>query len=156
MSFIRQEVESPDKYDRFIAKFDVFQSMVEDKKRLQTELTHIKSEYFERIKPLEDELASVIKKLEANLPKLDGVISVSQEPASGQKFSRGQLGVAIKDLLRSNPEKSFKPREIAEALDTKGTSVSLWFNKYGLGDNEIERVPVGEEGKRFVYRIRQY
>ena len=156
MSFIRQEVESPDKYDRFIAKFDVFQSMVEEKKRLQVELNHIKTEYYERIKPLEDELALVIKKLEANLPKLDGVVSVAPEQPGVQKFSRGQLGVAIKDLLRSNSERSFKPREIAEALETKGTSVSLWFNKYGLDDNELERVPVGQEGKRFVYRIRQY
>jgi hypothetical protein len=151
MSAIKREIGSPDKYDLFIQRIDYFQSLVEEKKNLQAEINQIQKELNEKIKPLEDELASVIKKLETNLSKLEGSAVIQTGPS---KFGRGQLGSSIKELLRSNPEKSFKPREIAEALMTKGTTVSLWFNKYGLNDPEIERVPAGKEGKRFVYKIK--
>jgi SMC interacting uncharacterized protein involved in chromosome segregation len=151
MSAIIKESGSPDKYDLFIQRIDYFQSLVEEKKNLQAEINKIRNEFNEKIKPLEDELSSIIKKLETNLSKLEGSASI---PAAASKFGRGQLGSSIKELLRSNPEKSFKPRDIAEALGTKGTTVSLWFNKYGLNDPEIERVPAGKEGKRFVYKIK--
>ncbi|TLU87885.1 MAG: hypothetical protein FDX21_03465 [Chlorobium sp.] len=151
MNIIKRESGSPDKYDLFIQRIDHFQSLVEEKKRLQAEICQIQTEYQEKIRPLEDELATIIKKLETNLSKLEG--AAPAQPSS-QKFGRGQLGASIKELLRSNPDKSFKPRDIAEALDTKGTTVSLWFNKYGVDDDEIERVPAGKEGKRFVYKIK--
>lgn len=151
MSIIKKDTGSPDKYDLFIQRIDFFQSLVEEKKKLQAEISQIQKEFNEKIKPLEDELASIIKKLETNLSKLEG----AAPPQTGNsKFSRGQLGASIKELLRSNSEKSFKPREIAEALNTKGTTVSLWFNKYGLNDPEIDRVQAGKEGKRFLYRIK--
>jgi SMC interacting uncharacterized protein involved in chromosome segregation len=151
MSIIKRDTGSPDKYDLFIQRIDYFQSLVEEKKNLQAEINRIQIEFNEKIRPLEDELSSVIKKLETNLSKLEGS---APQPAGNSKFSRGQLGASIKDLLRSNPEKSFKPRDIAEALNTKGTTVSLWFNKYGLNDPEIDRVQSGKEGKRFLYRIK--
>ncbi len=151
MSSIRKDIGSPDKYDLFIQKIDYFQSLVEEKKNLQSEISQIRTEFNEKIKPLEDELSTIIRKLETNLSKLEGS---APEQSSIQKFGRGELGASIKDLLRSNPEKTFKPRDIAEVLNTKGTAVSLWFNKYGLADSEIERIPAGKEGKRFVYKIK--
>jgi hypothetical protein len=151
MSPIKKDTGSPDKYDLFIQRIDYFQSLVEEKKKLQAEISQIQKEFNEKIRPLEDELTTIIKKLETNLSKLEGS---APEPTGTSKFSRGQLGASIKELLRSNPEKSFKPRDIAEALNTKGTTVSLWFNKYGLNDPEIDRVQSGKEGKRFLYRIK--
>ena len=151
MGTIKKETGSPDKYDLFIQRIDYFQSLVEEKKNLQAEISQIQKEFNEKVRPLEDELSIVIKKLETNLSKLEG--SAPAVTASS-KFGRGQLGASIKELLRSNPDKSFKPRDIAEALDTKGTTVSLWFNKYGITDPEIDRVPAGKEGKRYVYRIK--
>ena len=153
MNFIKRDAGSPDKYDIFIQRVDSFQSLVEEKKRLQAEMSQIQTEYMEKIRPLEDEFAAVIKKLETNLAKLEGA-SASPAPSTIQKFSRGQLGTAIKELLRTNADRSFKPREIAEALNTKGTTVSLWFNKYGVGDPEVDRIPSGKDGKRYVYRIK--
>jgi len=152
MNFIKKDAGSPDKYDIFIQRIDSFQSLVEEKKRLQAEMSQIQVEYMEKIRPLEDEFAAVIKKLETNLARLEGTSAPA--PSTIQKFSRGQLGMAIKELLRTNADRSFKPREIAEALDTKGTTVSLWFNKYGVGDPEVERIPSGKDGKRYVYRIK--
>ena len=151
MSAIRKDIGSPDKYDLFIQKIDYFQSLVEEKKNLQENISQIRTEFNEKIKPLEDELSTIIRKLETNLSKLEGSAPVQ---SSNQNFGRGELGTSIKDLLRSNPEKTFKPRDIAETLNTKGTAVSLWFNKYGLADSEIERIPAGKEGKRFVYKIK--
>ncbi|NTW68593.1 MAG: hypothetical protein HGB23_01940 [Chlorobiaceae bacterium] len=151
MSTQKTESGTPDKYDIFVQKIDFFQSLVEEKKSLQTKIASIQKECQEKIRPLEEELSGIIKKLEANLSKLEG----GAPPEAGTaKFSRGQLGSSIKDLLRSNPLKTFKPREIAEALNTKGTTVSLWFNKYGVNDAAIERVPAGKNGKRYVYKIR--
>ncbi|MEI7694488.1 MAG: hypothetical protein WCI64_02410 [Chlorobium sp.] len=150
----KREGGSPDKYDIFIQRIDFFQSLVEDKRRLQSEIEQIESEYSEKIRPLEDELAVVLRKLESNLARLEAS-PVSTSVESGiQKLSRGQLGASIKELLRTNPETSFKPRDIAEALNVKGNTVSLWFNKYGINDAEIERIPSGKEGKRFVYKIK--
>ena len=151
MSNIKRDTGSPDKYDLFIQRIDSFQSLVEEKKNLQAQIYQIQQEFQEKIRPLEEELSSIIKKLEVNLSKLEGSAPAQ---SSGQKFERGQLGTLIKELLRSNPEQTFKPKDIAEALNTKGTTVSLWFNKYGLADSEIERIPAGKEGKRFVYKIK--
>lgn len=151
MSAIIKESGSPDKYDLFIQRIDYFQSLVEEKKSLQAKISLIQKEFNEKVRPLEDELANVIKKLETNLLRLEGAASV---PTASSKFARGQLGASIKELLRMNPDKSFKPRDIGEALNIKGTTVSLWFNKYGVADPEIDRVPTGKEGKRFVYKIR--
>jgi len=151
MSTIRKDIGSPDKYDLFIQRLDYFQSLVEEKKNLQAKISQIRTEFNEKIKPLEDELSTILRKLETNLSKLEGS---APEQSSTQKFGRGELGASIKDLLRSNPEKNFKPRDIAGVLNTTGTAVSLWFNKYGLADSEIERIPTGKEGKRFVYRIK--
>jgi len=151
MSAVRTDIGSPDKYDIFIQKIDYFQSLVEEKRNLQANIGQIKSEFNEKIKPLEDELSSIIRKLESNLSKLEGF---APDQSTNQKFGRGELGASIKDLLRSNPEKTFKPKDIAEALNTKSTTISLWFNKYGVSDSEIERIPTGKEGKRFVYQIK--
>ena len=151
MSTAKKDTGSPDKYDLFIQRIDYFQSLVAEKKNLQAQISQIQNEFNEKIRPLEDELSTIIKKLETNLSKLEGSVS---EPVISQKFGRGQLGASIKELLRSNPDKTFKPRDIAEALNTKGTTVSLWFNKYGLNDPEIDRVQAGKEGKRFLYRIK--
>ncbi len=153
MSALKKDIGSPDKYDLFIQKIDHFQTLVEEKKKLQAKIAETQSEFQEKIKPLEDELNSIIKKLESNLSKLEG--TAPAETTVTSKFGRGQLGAAIKNLLRSNPDKTFKPRDIGEALNTKGTTVSLWFNKYGATDPEIERVPAGKDGKRFVYQIKK-
>lgn len=150
------DVASPDKYDIFIQRIDSFQSLVEEKKRLQAEISQIQTEYMDRVRPLEDDLATVIRKLETNLAhlsKLEGTV-VTSAPSTLQKFGRGQLGTSIKEFLRTNSDKCFKPRDIAEALNTKGTTVSLWFNKYGVDDAEVDRVPSGKNGKRYVYRIK--
>ncbi|NTU97068.1 MAG: hypothetical protein HGA62_04540 [Chlorobiaceae bacterium] len=151
MSVIKKDIGSPDKYDIFIQKIDHFQSLVEEKKKLQIKIAETQKEFQEKIKPLEDELNAVIKKLETNLAKLEGAAPQENAPS---KFGRGQLGTAIKNLLRSHPNKTFKPRDIGDALNIKGTTVSLWFNKYGSTDPEIERVPSGKDGKRFVYTIK--
>ncbi|NTW84356.1 MAG: hypothetical protein HGB36_13525 [Chlorobiaceae bacterium] len=151
MSAIKKDIGSPDKYDIFIQKIDHFQSLVEEKKQLQTKIAETQKEFQEKIKPLEDELNAIIKKLETNLAKLEGAAPQEKAPS---KFGRGQLGTAIKNLLRTHPSKTFKPRDIGDALNIKGTTVSLWFNKYGATDPEIERVPSGKDGKRFVYKIK--
>ncbi|TCD48858.1 hypothetical protein [Chlorobium sp. N1] len=148
-----QDGISPDKFDRFIEKFDQFQSLVEEKKNLQAKIARMRDEFNETIRPLENELASIIRNLESNLSRLEGG-SAQKAATSSRRFSRGQLGTAIKDLLRAHPAKAFKPREIADALGTKGTTISIWFNKYGAADNDIERIPTGKEGKRFLYKIR--
>ncbi|ASQ89916.1 hypothetical protein CHL67_02365 [Prosthecochloris sp. GSB1] len=155
MNMKKSDVSTPDKYDLFIQRFDQFQSLVDEKKELQEKIAQIQNECQERILPLENELSSVIRRLDQRLSKLEGATEKAESGESGYiKYGRGQLGQAIKNLLRSNPEKAFKPKEIAEALKTKGTSVSLWFNKYGMTDSEIERIPSGKGGKRFVYKVR--
>jgi len=143
-----------DKYDLFIQKIDHFQSLVEEKKQLQDKIAAIEQEYTERIRPLQLELDTIIKQLDQNLAKLETTPATPATSSGYTKYGRGQLGEAIKDLLRSNPDKAFKPKEIATALNTKGTSVSLWFNKYGTPENYIERIPAGAGGKRFVYKFK--
>ncbi len=155
MAIMQKDMSSPDKYDRFIQKIDHFQYLVEQKKELQEKISAIQHEYHERIQPLETELEGIIRELDRNLAKLEATAEApAKESGEFTKYGRGQLGIAIKDLLRSNPDRTFKPKDIAKALNTKGTAVSLWFNKYGLGDEEIERIPAGAGGKRFVYKIR--
>ena len=154
MNISKRDTVAPDKYDLFIQKIDQFQSLVEKKKELQDSIARIQSEYEERIRPIEDELAVVIKELDKNLSKLESATEATAAKGGYTKYGRGQLGEAIKDLLRSNPSRTFKPKEIADALNTKGTAVSLWFNKYGIADEEIERIPSGKGGKRFVYKIK--
>ena len=150
----RGDRTAPDKYDLFIQKIDQFQSLVEKKKELQDTVAQIQHEYEQKVRPIKDELATVIKKLDQNLSKLEAATGTKSSEEGYTKYGRGQLGIAIKDLLRTNPEKAFKPKEIADSLNTKGTAVSLWFNKYGLADQEIERIPAGKGGKRFVYKIK--
>jgi len=154
MTMKSQDVSTPDKYDLFIQRIDQFQSLVEKKKELQNTLSRIQNEFAERLAPVENELAVVIKQLDQNLSRLESAKAATSSAGAYTKYGRGQLGEAIKDLLRSNPEKAFKPKEIADALNTKGTNVSLWFNKYGLTDNEIDRIPSGTGGKRFLYKIK--
>ena len=151
----KSDASTPDKYDLFIQKFDEFQSLVDKKKELQEKIALIQNECRERIQPVQNELSSIIKRLDQRLSRLEETTGKT-EPRSGghTRYGRGQLGAAIKELLRSQPQRSFKPKEIADALNTKGTSVSLWFNKYGMADDEIERVPSGKGGKRFVYKIK--
>jgi len=136
---------SPDKYDIFIQKIDHFQSMVEEKKALQEKIARMHNEFKVAVSPLEQELATIVRKLELNLSKLERGTSGTAKTTSA-RFSRGQLGNAIKGLLRAHPQKAFKPREIAEALNTKGITISVWFNKFGAEDQEIERIPTGKEG----------
>ncbi|MGB0130286.1 hypothetical protein [Chlorobium sp.] len=150
-NMMKKDAASPDKYDLFIQKIDHFQSLVKEKKNLQEKIMLLQREFQEKIKLLEDELSAILKKLELNLPKLE----VTDPAQTGfSRFGRGQLGKSVKDLLRSNPERAFKPKEIADALNTKSTTVSLWLNKYGMTDEEIERIPSGSGSKRFVYKIR--
>ena len=147
----KKDATSPDKYDLFVQKIDHFQSLVKEKQNLQEQIAFMYQQFQEKMKPLEDELATVMRKLEQNLPKLEETVPA----ASGtSKYGRGQLGSSIKNLLRSNPERAFKPKEIADALNTKSTTVSLWLNKYGMTDEEMERIPTGTGGKRFVYKIK--
>ncbi|QEQ56495.1 hypothetical protein EKD02_03045 [Chlorobium phaeovibrioides] len=148
-----QIATTPDKYDIFIQKIDHFQSMVEEKKALQEKIARMYDEFKATVSPLEQELASIMRNLEMNLSKLEKGTSGAAK-STGTRFSRGQLGNAIKGLLRAHPQKAFKPREIADALNTKGTTISVWFNKFGAEDQEIERIPTGKEGKRFLYKIK--
>lgn len=149
MSTIKKEA-SFDKFDQYIADVDDFKALNREKNELKEKIAALRLECEEKIRPFENELNTIIKKLELKLPKIDSGVTEQEEFI---KYGRGQLGAAIKNLLKTNPEKAFKPREIATALQTKSTTVSLWFNKYGNVDTEIERIPVGEGGKRFVYKI---
>lgn len=140
-----------DQLDLLLDQLGDLQSMANDKKRLQAEIAQIEQECAARTEPLKNELNIIYKKLEAYFPKFSAQANVT--PRSSSKIPRGKLGDSIKNLLRSNPEKAFKPREIAEALGIKGTTVSLWLNKSGLEDPELKRIPTGAEGKRFVYTV---
>jgi hypothetical protein len=151
MNTMRKE-SAPDKFDMYIANVDEFKSLNQQKNELKEKIAELQVQFEESIRPYETELNSIIKKLENNLSKMEGAPAAKPAPA---KFGRGKLGISIKTLLQANPDKAFKPREIAAALQTKGTAVSLWFNKYGNQDAEIERIPVGEGGKRFIYQIKK-
>ncbi len=140
---------SPDKFDLYVLNVDDFKTLNKEKNDLKEKIAAMRSEFEEKVKPYENELNTIIRKLELSLAKIEG--QPSPKPAVA-KFGRGKLGASIKSLLKANPDKEFKPKDIAAALQTKGTAVSLWFNKYGNNDPEIERVPVGEGGKRFVYK----
>jgi hypothetical protein len=142
---------APDKFDLYILNVDEFKSLNQEKNELKEKIADMRLQFEETIRPYETELNTIIKKLESNLNKMEGSAPVKASPA---KFGRGKLGISIKNLLQANPEKAFKPREIAAALQTKGTAVSLWFNKYGNQDPEIDRIPVGDGGKRFLYQIK--
>ncbi len=154
MNMTQTDISTPDKYDRFIEQIDQFHSLVAKKKELRNTLSQIQQEYQEKIRPVEEELSVVLKQLDVSISKLELAKEAAPKKGKYTKYGRGQLGAAIKDLLRSHPDRAFKPKEIADALNTKGTSVSLWFNKYGLEDEEIERIPSGAGGKRFVYKIK--
>ncbi|ACF12136.1 conserved hypothetical protein [Chlorobaculum parvum NCIB 8327] len=147
------KTESPDKFDLYIANVDEFKALNREKNELKEKIAEMRRQFEETIQPFEDELNTIIKKLENNLSKIEG--TAAPKTTGTAKFGRGKLGIAIKNLLQANPDKAFKPREIAAALQTKGTAVSLWFNKYGSQDPEIERIPVGEGGKRFLYQIKR-
>jgi hypothetical protein len=144
---------SPDKFDLYILNVDDFKSLNKEKNELKEKIAAMRAEFEETVRPYENELNGIIRKLELNLSRIEG--GTVAPKASGAKFGRGKLGAAIKSLLQANPDKEFKPKEIASALQTKGTAVSLWFNKYGNNDPEIDRIPVGEGGKRFVYKIKR-
>jgi hypothetical protein len=143
---------APDKFDLYILNVDEFKALNQQKNELKEKIAEMQRQFEESILPYETELNAIIKKLESNLSKMEGT---SAPKTGGTKFGRGKLGISIKNLLQANPDKAFKPREIAAALQTKGTAVSLWFNKYGSQDPEIERIPVGEGGKRFIYQIKK-
>ncbi len=143
---------SPDKFDLYILNVDDFKALNKEKNDLKDKIASMRLEFEEKIKPLENELSAVVRKLELNLAKIEGTPAAKTGTA---KFGRGKLGASIKSLLKANPDKEFKPKDIAAALQTKGTAVSLWFNKYGNNDPEIERIPVGEGGKRFIYKARR-
>lgn len=151
MNTMKKEA-APDKFDIYIANIDEFKALNNQKNEIKEKITELTRQFEESIRPYETELNAIIKKLESNLSKMEG--GPVAKPATA-KFGRGKLGISIKNLLQANPDKAFKPREIAAALQTKGTAVSLWFNKYGNQDPEIERIPVGEGGKRFIYQIKK-
>ncbi len=143
---------TPDKFDLYILNVDDFKSLNKEKNELKEKIEAMRLEFEEKVRPYEQELNVIIRKLERSLSLFEG----APAPIPGvAKFGRGKLGVSIKGLLQGNPDKEFKPKEIAAALQTKGTAVSLWFNKYGNNDPEIDRIPVGAGGKRFVYRIKR-
>lgn len=150
MSTMRKE-STPDKFDLYILNVDEFKELNKEKNELKEKISEMRQQFEESISPIENELNTVIKKLESNLNRMEGGAVAKPAPA---KFGRGKLGISIKNLLQANPDKAFKPREIAAALQTKGTAVSLWFNKYGNQDPEIDRIPVGDGGKRFLYQIK--
>lgn len=150
MSTMRKE-STPDKFDLYILNVDEFKELNKEKNELKEKIAEMRLQFEESIRPIENELNTIIKKLESNLTRMEGGTVAKPAPA---KFGRGKLGISIKNLLQANPDKAFKPREIAAALQTKGTAVSLWFNKYGNQDPEIDRIPVGEGGKRFLYQIK--
>ncbi|ARM31408.1 hypothetical protein [Prosthecochloris sp. HL-130-GSB] len=153
---LRTDVPVPDKYDLLVQHFDPVRELVDRKNQLQEKIAAIQQEYQERIGPLERELASVMRKLEQKIAMLEPSREQLRQTRDGYtKYGRGQLGEAIRRLLRSNPDKKFRPKEIAEALNTKGTSISLWLNKYGACDDNIQRIPVGSGGRRFVYQINE-
>lgn len=143
---------SPDKFDLYVLNVDDFKALNKEKNELKEKIAALRLELEEKIRPYEAELNTIIRKLELNLSRIEGTPAAKPGVA---KFGRGKLGASIKSLLQANPDKEFKPKEIAAALQTKGTAVSLWFNKYGNNDPEIDRVPVGEGGKRFVYKIKR-
>ncbi|ABL64479.1 hypothetical protein [Chlorobium phaeobacteroides] len=147
----KTEMGSPDKYDLFAEKIDQFKLLVEEKKNLQEQIMLLQEEFNEKIKPFENQLSTVVRKLELELARVEG--KTSEKPAP-LKYSRGRLGISIKELLGNSPDRAFKPKEIADALSTKGTTVSLWLNKYGSSDQEIERIPSENGGKRFLYKIK--
>ncbi|MGC8773807.1 MAG: hypothetical protein ACP5R6_00900 [Chlorobaculum sp.] len=151
MNTMKKEA-APDKFDLYILNVDEFKALNQQKNELKEKIAEMQRQFEESIQPYEAELNAIIKKLESNLSKMEG--GPVAKPATA-KFGRGKLGISIKNLLQANPDKAFKPREIAAALQTKGTAVSLWFNKYGNQDTEIERIPVGEGGKRFIYQIKK-
>uniref|UniRef100_Q3AT35 Uncharacterized protein n=1 Tax=Chlorobium chlorochromatii (strain CaD3) TaxID=340177 RepID=Q3AT35_CHLCH len=140
-----------DKFDLFFDQLGDIQQMVNEKKRLQAEVAQMEQECAAKMQPLKDELNAIYRQLEARIPKF--MNQGGSTPRTSSRIPRGKLGESIKNLLRSNPEKAFKPREIAEALDIKGTAVSLWLNKSGQEDPELKRIPTGPEGKRFVYTV---
>jgi hypothetical protein len=143
---------TPDKFDLYILNVDDFKSMNKEKNELKEKIEAMRLEFEEKVRPYEQELNGIIRKLELSFSRFEG----SPAPKPGvAKFGRGILGASIKGLLQGNPDKEFKPKDIAAALQTKGTAVSLWFNKYGNNDPEIERIPVGAGGKRFVYKIKR-
>lgn len=142
---------APDKFDLYILNVDDFKALNQQKNELKEKIAAMRLELEEKIRPYESELNTIIRKLELNLAKIEGGPAAAP---SVTKFGRGKLGASIKSLLQANPDKEFKPKEIAAALQTKGTAVSLWFNKYGNNDPEIDRIPVGEGGKRFVYKFK--
>lgn len=146
------KTEALDKFDLYIANVDEFKELNRQKNELKEKVAEMRRQFEETIQPYENELNAVIKKLENNLSKIEGA---SGEKPTTKKYGRGKLGISIKSLLQANPDKAFKPREIAAALQTKGTAVSLWFNKYGSQDPEIERIPTGNGGKRFLYQIKR-
>jgi hypothetical protein len=150
MSTLKKE-SSPDKFDLYILNVDEFKDLNKAKNELKEKIAKLRLEFEETISPFENELNTIVKKLEFYLSKIEG--GTTAKPGFA-KFGRGKLGASIKELLQSNPDKAYKPREIASALQTKGPAVSLWFNKYGNNDPEIERIPVGEGGRRFVYKIK--
>lgn len=150
MNTMKKE-SAPDRFDLYILNVDEFKALNREKNELKEKIATMRLEFEETIRPFENELNAIIRKLDQYLSKIEG--APAAKPAMA-KFGRGKLGASIKGLLQSNPDKAFKPREIAAALQTKGTAVSLWFNKYGNNDPEIERIPVGEGGKRFVYKIK--
>ncbi|NTU54198.1 MAG: hypothetical protein HGA97_10990 [Chlorobiaceae bacterium] len=150
MITMRKE-STPDKFDLYILNVDEFKSLNKEKNELKEKIAEMRLQFEESIRPFETDLNTIIKKLESNLTRMEGGTAVNAAPA---KFGRGKLGISIKNLLQANPDKAFKPREIATALQTKGTAVSLWFNKYGNLDTDIERIPVGDGGKRFLYQIK--
>jgi hypothetical protein len=143
---------SPDKFDLYILNVDDFKALNKEKNDLKEKIAAMRLDFEEKIKPVENELNVIVRKLELYLAKIEG--APAAKPATA-KFGRGKLGASIKSLLKANPDKEFKPKDIAAALQTKGTAVSLWFNKYGNNDPEIERIPVGEGGKRFIYKARR-
>jgi hypothetical protein len=143
---------SPDKFDLYILNVDDFKALNKEKNDLKEKIAAMRLDFEEKIKPVENELNTIVRKLELYLAKIEG--APAAKPATA-KFGRGKLGASIKSLLKANPDKEFKPKDIAAALQTKGTAVSLWFNKYGNNDPEIERIPVGEGGKRFIYKARR-
>ena len=95
MNIKKRDVATPDKYDLFIQKIDQFQSLVEKKKELQDTIAQIQNEYEEKIRPIEDELAIVIKKLDQNLSKLESATETTTAKGGYTKYGRGQLGIAI-------------------------------------------------------------
>jgi len=97
----KKDAASPDKYDLFIQKIDHFQSLVKQKKNLQEKIAIMQQEFQEKIRPFEEELSAILKKLDLNPPQN------RRERTRKNRFFQIWPETAWNIHKRSSPLKSF-------------------------------------------------